>query len=78
MAMIIHYDRPHHSDLSHMIKHRAGSLNGWRKLRTGGAGGGRAAALRIRTQPYCSVLNELTPPVTSGGARGSFTKVMVG
>ena len=33
MAMIINYDRPHHSDLSHMIKHRSGSLEGWRRLR---------------------------------------------
>ena len=33
MTMIVNYDRPNHSDFSHMIKHRSGSLEGWRRLR---------------------------------------------
>jgi len=33
MTMIVKYDRPNHDALSHLIKHRSGSLEGWRRLR---------------------------------------------
>ena len=33
MTMIVKYDRPNHSDLSHLIQHRSGSMEGWRRLR---------------------------------------------
>ena len=59
MAMIIHYDRPHHSDLSHMIKHRAGSMAGWRKLRTKIDAGAEGTRFSI-TDPDGAVLIEGT------------------
>ena len=59
MAMIIHYDRPHHTDFSHMIKHRSGSLDGWRKLRAKIDAGAEGTRFSI-TDPDGAVLIEGT------------------
>ncbi len=59
MAMIVNYDRPNHSDLSHMVKHRSGSLEGWRRLRAKIDAGARGTRFSI-TDPDGAVLIEGT------------------
>ena len=59
MTMIINYDRPNHSDFSHLIKHRSGSLEGWRRLRAEIDAGAEGTRFSI-TDPDGAVLIEGT------------------
>ncbi len=59
MTMIVKYDRPKHSDFSHLIDHRAGSLEGWRRLRAKIDAGAEGTRFTI-TDPDGAVLIEGT------------------
>ena len=59
MTMIVNYDRPSHSDFSHLIKHRSGSLEGWRRLRAEIDAGAEGTRFSI-TDPDGDVLIEGT------------------
>ena len=59
MTMIVKYDRPKHSDFSHLIEHRAGSLEGWRRLRAKIDAGAEGTRFSI-TDPDGAVLVEGT------------------
>ena len=59
MTMIVKYDRPTHSDFSHLIDHRSGSLEGWRRLRAEIDAGAEGPRFSI-TDPDGAVLVEGT------------------
>ena len=59
MTMIVKYDRSKHSDFSHLIEHRAGSLEGWRRLRAEIDAGAEGTRFSI-TDPDGAVLVEGT------------------
>ena len=59
MTMIVEYDRSNHEALSHMIKHRSGSLEGWRRLRAKIDAGAEGTRFSI-TDPDGAVLIEGT------------------
>ena len=59
MTMIVKYDRPKHSDFSHMTEHRSGSLEGWRRLRAKIDAGAEGTRFSI-TDPDGAVLIEGT------------------
>ncbi len=59
MTMIVKYDRPKHSDFSHLIDHRAGSLESWRRLRAKIDAGAEGTRFTI-TDPDGAVLIEGT------------------
>ena len=59
MTMIVKYDRPNHDALSHLIEHRSGSLEGWRRLRAKIDAGAEGTRFSI-TDPDGDVLIEGT------------------
>ena len=59
MTMIVKFDRTNHSDLSHLIKHRSGSMEGWRRLRVEIDAGAEGTRFSI-TDPDGAVLIEGT------------------
>ena len=59
MNMIVKYDRPTHTDLSHLIDHRAGSLADTRRLRAEIDAGAEGTRFSI-TDPDGAVLVEGT------------------